>query len=429
MQYFLEFFGSILNVFAFLFSFWWVWLGPLSFGVFAMTLLNWRQSLYKQNIEWTFLELRFPRELDKSPRAMDQFFAAIHTLRNFPGDFMDKYWEGEVTLWISLEIVSLGGDIHFYMRIPTMHKRVIIANLYANYPTIDVEEVSDYMTRFPEGVAGIYQKGMKIWGGELILSKEDVYPIRTYMQFENIEEAMALDPISAILEIFTRVDRRENVMLQILIRPADPVWKERGDKIVQELKNKGLKKLAGPLGEYEDKPIRTPGETDLLKVLEENLKKPGYETLVRQMYIADEAVYNKEFGSRGIVSALNQYAAQHLNSFKRNFKASTDTKWTYFPHFFPERRLVVRKERLYYNFCLRQMPEETIVGRLFSLNILHFNLNKQTFILNTEELATLYHPPSKIVLTAPFLERVESKKMGPSAGLPIFEEDGNRDEK
>ncbi|MCH7883427.1 hypothetical protein IIA95_03365, partial [Patescibacteria group bacterium] len=39
------------------------------------------------------------------------------------------------------------------------------------------------------------------------------------------------------------------------------------------------------------------------------------------------------------------------------------------------------------------------------------------------ELATIFHPPSYLVLTAPFIKRVEAKRLGPPAGLEIFGEE------
>ena len=46
------------------------------------------------------------------------------------------------------------------------------------------------------------------------------------------------------------------------------------------------------------------------------------------------------------------------------------------------------------------------------------NWQSKPYILTTEELATLYHFPGKIV-TTPTLERIPSKKVEPPANLPI----------
>jgi len=42
---------------------------------------------------------------------------------------------------------------------------------------------------------------------------------------------------------------------------------------------------------------------------------------------------------------------------------------------------------------------------------------KKKIILNTEELATVYHIPSK-VMEVPMLQRIPAKKVEPPSGLP-----------
>src|SRR3989344_1283903 len=149
----LELFQPVLDALTFLLRFWWIWLGPLSLALFMTTWLNWRQYLYKQSIEWTLLELKMPREVRKGPIAMEQFFSAIYGLRNIAGDLIEKYFDGEVTLWFSFELVSFGGEIHFYIRTPSKHAGVVSANLYANYPTLEIEKVPDYIDRFPATIS------------------------------------------------------------------------------------------------------------------------------------------------------------------------------------------------------------------------------------------------------------------------------------
>lgn len=413
-------FGPTVDAFASLLKYWWLWSAPASLLLLERVWLSYRQNIYLAGVDWTLLELRMPREIEKSPKAMEQFFSAIHALRNTPTDFIEKYQDGEVTLWFSLEVISLDGLIHFFIRTPSKHKKVIVGNLYANYPMVEIEETPDYMERFPRRLDDLHAGGYDIWATELVLSRDDVYPIRTYAQYENIEDSMALDPIAGMLEVFSRAGAKENVLLQILVRPATPDWKARGEKEVEKLKIKGMKKIVGPLGEYEDRPIRTPGETELMKAIELNIQKSGFETLIRYVYIAHKENMSKEYARRTLMTAFNQYSAQNLNSFVRNYKVTTDVKWTYWPHLFPERRLRARKQRMLKNYHDRALPAETTMGKLLSSEFLHLNTAQRFIILNTEELATLFHPPTHIVLTGPLLKRVESKKMGPPAGLPIF---------
>ncbi len=423
MNEFLSLFGPIAAIIGFLIRFWWVWTGPVFFMTFVVVWKSWRQQLYKNAISWVLLELKFPREILKSPKAMEQFFAVLYGVRNTPGDFIERYFDGEITLWFSLEMVSFGGDTHIYIRTPVKHQKVVTANLYANYSMIEVEKVPDYIDRFPATISGLEARNLDIWGSELVLAKQDAYPIRTYIQYEGVEEERSIDPISSILEVFRHLDRKETTCVQILIRPADDTWREKGLELVKKLKIEGSKTIISPLGEYTDRPIRTPGETEVLKAIELNIAKPGYETLIRYIYIADKSVYSVNFAKRGTISAFNQHQSRDLNYFNHNYSIYTQTKWINYPYLFPRRRGAGRKIRMLENYRQRKMPEEMLLSKYLHARAFNFNTRQRTFVLNTEELATLFHPPTNLVLTAPLIGRTESKRMGPPVSLPIFDEE------
>ncbi|MEK7650024.1 MAG: hypothetical protein AAB367_03675 [Patescibacteria group bacterium] len=417
-----EFFEPTIITIKLLVRFWWLWLAPSLFVVFRALWLSWRQQLFKASIPWTLLELKIPREVRKSPVAMDQFFIALSSVRNSPGDFEETYINGEVTLWFSLEIASFGGDIHFYIRTPEKHRKAIEANLYANYPMLEIEQVSEYLDRFPSTMSGMYAHNLDIWGSEIVLGKPDPYPIRTYLKFESMDEERSLDPISSLLEVLQKIDRKENYLLQILIRPADPKWRETGLKLVEQLKKREEKVYQGPLGEYTDRPMRTPGELEVLKAVELNIAKPGYETLIRFVYVADKSVADGQGAKRAITTAINQYAAGDMNYFEHNRSVYTQAKYNVFPYFAPKLRAEGRKVRIWEHFRERKLPEETAASKWALARPWNFNLKQRVFVLNTEELATLYHPPTMLVMTGSLIKRVEAKKMGPSVGLEMFED-------
>ena len=415
-------------------------------NIFKQTWLFYKQAAFKNSIEWTLLEIKIPRQVEKTPRAMEQFLMNIHGLRNAADDFLEKYIEGEVTLWWSLEMVSFGGEIHFYIRTPKKHAKMVSAALYAQYPTVEVSDVEDYMNGFPSETNEIYQKGGDIFGSEFVLRKEDVYPITTYEVFEKYKDELAMDPISALLEILAGVQKEEKVFLQILIRPAGPEYQEMAKKFIDKLFGREEKKEAGgsDLGEFlrnivlapkehptwgekkeakEEKDLYkklTPGEQDLIKTIERNISKPSFETLIRVFYHAPISIFNVNFARRGILGAINQYSSPVFNSFRSNYLAETRVRWINWPHLFVKKRVEARKQRILYNYRNRKMPEETSAGKLYTSHVFDFNTKSSVFVLSTAELATIYHVPAEQVLTAPHVKRVESKKMGPPAGLPIF---------
>lgn len=426
---------------------WWFWAALILWPLFRSTWLYWRQELYKRSREFkmTILEICIPREIRKSPRAMEQVFMAIHSLRNAPGDLREKWWDGEVTKWYALEMVSFGGQIRFFIRFYYKQRPLIEAAFFSYYPDVELTEVDDYVDQFPQSAAEMHRQGYDLWGTEMILAKEEAYPIRTYLEFESPEEEKQYDPISAFLEILGKVKKEEIVGIQILIAPKSPNWHEKWRGLVEGLRERKERTKArygsavefpgGPLpamsttgSQPEQKPLmasfmRTPGETDVLKAVESNLSKPAFDTLIRFIYLSPKTLYYDTYPRRGLTGAFNQYAALDLNAFVQNFTISTRTKFWNWPHLFPGARNKRRKANLLYNYIRREVPPETFIGRLITSNFLRWNFASRRFAMNTQCLATLFHPPTYLVLTAPHVKRVESRKTGPPAGLAIFGEE------
>ncbi len=261
------------------------------FFLFKSTWLWWRQSKMKKEIKWILLELRIPREIAKSPQAMEQVLTAMHALRNAPGDLREWYWDGEVTRWFSLEMVSIGGQVHFYVRVYFKQKGLVEAAFFSYYNDVEVVEVEDYVDKFPANLREMESQGYDLWGTEMLLDKPELYPIRTYKDFEAIEEEKQFDPVSVFLEVLGKLKSEELVGIQILIAPADKDWHEHFDHELEKMKEPKMKKIdthgAGTDAETFSKLIaRSPGETDVLEVVERNLSKPAFETVIRFIYLS-----------------------------------------------------------------------------------------------------------------------------------------------
>ncbi|MGC9599105.1 MAG: hypothetical protein ABSE18_01845 [Minisyncoccia bacterium] len=427
---------------------WWLWVPLLLFPLFESTWLFWRQQVFKHELEFVHMEIRIPREVTKSPRAMEQVLMTVHNLRNAPADPEEKWWDGEVTRWYALEIVSFGGEIHLYVRAWRKQKEIIQAAFFANYPDVEIVETDDYIDRLPASVGEMYKSGYDLWGSEFILEREPAYPIRSYMDFESPDEEKQFDPMSTFLEVLGKVKREEMLCIQYLIRPASMKWRDKYQPLVEALRTRhqkiggagGAKPTIGmefphilptfPVkqsGGDEDAlrvigraiMTRTPGETDVLKAVEENLSLPPFETLIRFVYLSPKELYFDTLPRRGLRGAFNQYAAADLNWFERNERISTRVKIWDFPFFFPHARLDCRKSRVLADYRAREIPPETSVGKIIRSKFLHWE-HSRMFLLSVRSLATLFHPPTYQVLTAPHIKRVESRKTGAPAGLAIY---------
>ncbi|MCL4404271.1 hypothetical protein M1432_02930 [Patescibacteria group bacterium] len=397
---------------------WWLWLFLLLFFGWRSLWLYWRNEVFKGKIEYALLELRVPRIMEKSPQAMEQVLATLNSFRNTPGNLKEKYWDGAVTRWYTLEMVSFGGEIHLFVRCPSNMVRVVEAAFFSYYPDMDILGAKDYMEILPKTLDEIEAKDMEFWGTEMILDKEDAYPIKSYKYFESEAEEKQFDPISTFLEVLGKVQKEEILSIQLLLEPGDPKWKDEWKDLVDELKQK--KTAPAAPGEDAAPVMRSPGETDVLKAIEMNLSKPAIKTLIRFAYLAPKTTFYASLARGAIAAAFNQYSALNLNAFRSNRDVATSTDMWSKPYLFAKSRLRMRKRRLLFNFLRRDLPPQTGMGHFVASTPFSNTKKTKRFNLNLESVASLFHLPTGVVLTAPHLPRMESRKTGPPAGLPIY---------
>ncbi|HEY4475436.1 MAG TPA: hypothetical protein VJB92_01805, partial [Candidatus Paceibacterota bacterium] len=355
-------------------------------------------------------------------QAMEKVLEGMHSLRNAPGNLREKWWDGEVTRWFALEMVSFGGEIHFYVRIYHKQRNLVEAAFFSYYPDIEIVEAEDYVDKFPSSVKEMNQQGFDLWGSEMVYDREEAYPIKTYFDFESPEEEKQFDPISVFLEVLGKIKKEEIVGIQILIAPADLKWYRAWEGLLSKMKEPKVKKekSESQVETFARLIARSPGETDVLKAVEKNLSKPAFDTILRFIYLAPKKGFYDSYARRGLAGAFNQYASLDMNKFRQNYTVSTRTQIWYYPFIFPVRRNDYRKQRLLYTFIHREVPPETWMGRFITSYVFNLNFASRYFKMNTECLATIFHPPTFTVLTAPHVKRVESRKASPPAGLAIF---------
>ena len=287
---------AIATLQAWILSLWWLWLFIALFLLARSLWLEYVQEHYKRSMKWTMIELRIPREVRKTPRAMEQVFLAIHAVRNSADDFQEIYWDGEVTMWFVCEAVSFGGEVHFYMRIPEVRRNHIEAAIYAQYTDIECVVVDDYIDRLPPTVREIKKAGYNLFGNELILQKPATYPLTSFVEFESMQTEKELDPVSTLLETLSRIKPQEHLWLQILLRPkvgnAIIQFVREGENELERLKEKtGKRQIFSPQFGQMVMIDRAPGEVELLKAVDRKTDKPVFDVVVRYVYISPKEMF------------------------------------------------------------------------------------------------------------------------------------------
>lgn len=363
------------------------------------------RSKFIKKTPWILLEIKIPREITKSPKAMEIVNGVF--FQTFDGNQLDKIFRGFVRSWFSLELVSLGGKVHFFIRTQKFHKNLVEAQIYSQYPEVEIHEVEDYINNIPSyGTPG---SDWLMWGTEFKLSKDDAYPIKTYVDYgldENPKEEHKIDPLTPVLEFLGSIGPSEQVWIQILVMSTMKRFKKPGTWFKKQDWRDDAKTLIDKLMKR-DKPLPpgtfpprlSPGEEEVVKALERSVSKIGFDCGLRAIYLAKTGSYD---AARvvGLINSVRQYSSLHLNGFTTFNRTTVDYPWQDFRGL----KLEWWKRRMFDAYRRRSW--------------FHPPHKRKPFVLNGEELATIYHFPGQVA-TTPTLKKIESKKGEPPIDLPI----------
>ena len=400
------------------------------------------QQDFISGIEFVLLEIVPPRDVLRSPLAMELFITNALFHFSYKGG-KEEYWQGAVWFWFSLELVSIEGQVHFYIRTPSRIRGLIETQMYAQYPQAQVKVVEDYTLAVPDITPESDWNG---WGCEFGLLKPEAFPLKTYIDYgldEDPKEEFKVDPISPVIEFFGSLQKEEQAWMQIVVTPSKKMWRTNGswfDKHnwVEESKIQ-IKKALDPYARHHPRRTGGTGTTieyrtpDFLKNavtgMSAKTSKLGFETGVRIMYVAKKEAFNMS-NRRNIRLIFRQYAKPDSNELNRINSAQGDRYsgiFTASPKtvmMLANRMLHEYRERAFFHLPLRhrifsQHSWDWPIPNVFTLSgIIKAYVHHKTFVLNTEELATLWHFPGQI-LKVPTLERIESKEASPPPNLPI----------
>lgn len=425
---------------------WWLWLPPALF-VFGKNL--WKGYLkvrYYKSLEWVLLEIRIPRDIEKTPEAMEQVFAGLQALY-WGFDPLETWWQGLQHDYLVFEMVSMGGETRFYVRLPVFFRNLVEAQIYAQYPETEIVEAEDYMRALPDAVPNAE---WNMFGLEFSFEKPDPYPIRTYRDFLTLtagdKEFEKVDPFASMAELLGRLRPGEHMGYHLLLRPAQTggtdKWRKEGEALVDKLIGKRERPKKGPIARALEPlepvtsgwgealaPLLTggeatsaapkkeqslpetlmlhlsPGVKDIVAAIERNIMKPGFEVIVRFCYVARRDVYSLSHVA-SFVGGLKTYNTQTGNGFKLNSATmATKANW-WWPEFMKSWKST-HKKTLYYQYYRARKPFTDT-----------YSLKSKFIVLNTEELATIYHYPGRTA-KAPLMPRIEAKRSEPPSTLPV----------
>lgn len=410
--------------------FWWYfgWM-PVAFVMLWGILHIWlhhRRHLWGSKQKYILLAIDIPRNNAQSPRAVENmfiYFAGAHGTLSL----IEKWWEGKYQLNFSFEIVSIGGYIQFLIHTPASFRNLVETAVYSQYPDAEIYQVEDYVTPVPDRYP---DDEYDLWGAEFIQCANPVLPIRTYPEFEHKMgelEVQWKDPLASLMDLMSSLQKGEQLWYQIILVPIGEEWKKEREKFIAKiLKEKlptskannavdSLLKWMGDFseqiysiwGDIEDKkkdsdPLKMmnlkPYQKTQIEAADMKTNKLGFDVSIRAVYVSRKEVMNKAKAVNGFVGYIKQFNTNDLNSLKPDMKV-TATSATYF---FTKKRIINKKNKIMYAYKSRSDT-----------------LGRKPWVMNVEELATLWHFPIDAVVKAPLVQRASARRVEPPMSLPF----------
>lgn len=395
-----SFYGTLLTV---------IW---LMLPVFLLAVF-WTLRLYQKRIEfiskvkWNLLELRPPRDIIKTPKSMEQIFAAFYGIYSGGIKWYDKYLDGKVDLWISLEIVGRGGGTRFYVRCPSQFRNLVESAIYAQYSDVEITEATDYVEEMPSVLPN---ETWDLWGSGLTLAKNSAYPIKTYPYFEEVKEEKRVDPISTVAETMSKLKDDEMIWIQLLVSPTGA---PTGNDLKKECDGE-IKKIVDSTREEKGEGEKislgmwklTPGQQDVIKAIGNKASKLPFQFSLRTIYIDKKNAFTMP-NVAALRASFQLFNTSDMNALKGDKLSTSYSKfWGRVFPWYKKFKINSKKRKIYDYYRKRRFGYS---GRLVSESLP---------ILNTEELATLFHFPAGVVKAAK-LQTTYSRKGEPPVNLPI----------
>jgi hypothetical protein len=388
-----------------------IWLPIFLSYIFWKFWIIYVRANFLKKQEYTVLEVKLPREIAKSPLAMESVFMGLHQGIG-ETTWFDRVWLGKTRTWFSFEIASIEGHVRFFIWTRAFWKELIESQIYAQYPEVEIVEAEDY-TR----MVNFNLEKTAVWGTDFKLKKADAYPIKTYVDYgldKDPKEEFKIDPMAPMIEHFGSIGKGEQLWIQFLIRVnkdekkkkgtwfGKSGWKDEAQEEVDKLMMRDPKtKIAGELSPsgFLEKPSLSKGEQEIVTAIERSITKLGFDVGIRGIYLSEKDKF-RPINIVGLLSVVKQFNSNTLNQFS------------------PARYLIPFNYPWQdYKGKLQDRARRRVFDAYRRRSYFHHPYKTQPFVLNTEELATMYHYPGSAIQT-PTIARVPSKKSEAPSDLP-----------
>ncbi|MBI4118572.1 MAG: hypothetical protein HY455_03500 [Parcubacteria group bacterium] len=403
-------------------------LPPALLLVFWSVWVPYVRARFLSEQKYAIIEIKVPREQPKSPLAMEVVLNALYVTIG-ETTWYDKFILGKTRTYFTLEAVSIEGAIHFYIWTRAGFVKYIETQIYSQFPAAEVKVVEDYT---PGVTFAKKDSDWNLVGVEFKLRSPDPFPLSTYIDYnlnKDPKEEFKIDPMTPLIEFLGGIGRGEQIWIQIFVRATkgkkDPTplfgeasdWQDEGKKAIEGIMEKA-KERSGPLPEDAEGDFRfsslTEGEREVIKAIGRKVGKLGFDCGVRALYLGKKEVFNPA-NSGGLFGFPRPFNG--INALVPRDHTELDYPWQKYvnipvqpggnlgvPPFSPRGFRQAYKKWTFFDAYRKR-------------SWVHPPYERKMFVLNVEELASIFHFPGSVAET-PSYPRIESRRAEPPTNLP-----------
>ena len=282
---------------------------------------------------------------------------------------------------LTFEIATQDELITFYATVPAELVDFLEKQITSQYPDAIVEQ-APYPNFFSEegGVAS----------AQLTLKNPSYFPVRTYI-------GLQVDGLSALTNALSKLtDQGAGAGIQIMFRPIESKqWTKQahqvarsmqqgkqissiGQSVLHELSDIAKSSVAGGKDQKDESKTITTGQEEVVRAIEGKAAKTGFETIIRVVTTAPQEIRARSY-LKTLVDSFLQFNAPETNS-----------------------------------FLVAKVPESEVLSNYV---LRQFGNPRNSFILNTEELATVFHLPG-VRIETPNVRWLKAKRIPAPENLP-----------
>lgn len=405
---------------------------------------------YKQQLGYAtekrkMYEVKVPKHSSDGLASMEAFLETI-AYSGGEGLWFNVWWKGRMRPSYSFEIISKGGIVYFYLNVREGAVDAVSSAFYAFFPNAQIVETNEYAFELD-----ITQETHSLFGVEWKFSKNNILPIKTYVEFllekrkslgtqiqgtSLVQNSPLVDPLSSMYDLLGSLRGDEQIWIQYVWRTQkytqpeekysdDPLekgyWKRTNLK--EEISNalKNLYKAESEAKEKGEVFVLTPSEERLKTTGARLIEKSALEVGIRFMYITPKDKFNP-----GRINPL--LAVYKLTNSSDNSLIPHGTELVEIssvpilepkrPDKIAERDLILQlyRDRMFWHApALFSYQVDDIKGKD---GVNPPSKKRITTIMTTETFSTICHFPTQNIMT-PTVRRTLSRNIDPPENLPI----------